>query len=136
LHRPAPVAESSAKPVTFFAACSCLASASSSQTPRRVQVPEMEAKEGDQVEGRTHVKPSAHCLYKYAGHKVSKCQIPKYQTIPDFTLLIWKRQWLLDPHLRQFQSRGSCGTWNLFVNGTHCKCGILGCENLWSKRIC
>ena len=39
LHFPAPVAESCVKPVTFMSACRRLASSSSSQVPRCVQVP-------------------------------------------------------------------------------------------------
>ena len=66
LHRPVPLAMSRAKPVTFFAACSCLASASSSQTPRRVQVPEMEAKEGDRVSRGKNA--SQECQSKRSTH--------------------------------------------------------------------
>ena len=40
LQMPAPVAASRAKPVIFFAVCRLLASTSSSQTPRLVQVPD------------------------------------------------------------------------------------------------
>ena len=39
MHFPVPVAESCVKPVTFISACRRLASSSSSQVPRFVQVP-------------------------------------------------------------------------------------------------